>query len=60
MEKRAILAIGLSILVFIAFQYVQQKRQGQHPLPFAGGQYHGFHVEGARLVALRRRDQSMG
>jgi len=31
MEKRAILAIGLSILVFIAFQYFQQKRQGQHP-----------------------------
>jgi YidC/Oxa1 family membrane protein insertase len=28
MEKRAILAIGLSVLVFIAFQYIQQKRQG--------------------------------
>jgi YidC/Oxa1 family membrane protein insertase len=31
MEKRAILAIGLSILVFIAFQYLQQKRQGPVP-----------------------------
>ncbi len=31
MEKRAILAIGLSILVFIAFQYVQQKRLDQNP-----------------------------
>jgi YidC/Oxa1 family membrane protein insertase len=28
MEKRAIIAIGLSVLVFIAFQYIQQKRQG--------------------------------
>ncbi len=31
MEKRAILAIGLSILVFIAFQYLQQKRLDQMP-----------------------------
>ena len=31
MEKRAILAIGLSILVFIAFQYLQQKRLEQNP-----------------------------
>jgi len=33
MEKRAILAIGLSILVFIAFQYIQQQRQGQRIQP---------------------------
>ncbi len=29
MEKRAVLAIGLSVLVFIAFQYFLQKRSGQ-------------------------------
>jgi YidC/Oxa1 family membrane protein insertase len=29
MEKRAILAIALSVLVFIVFQYVQQTRRGQ-------------------------------
>jgi YidC/Oxa1 family membrane protein insertase len=31
MEKRAIIAIGLSILVFLAFQYLQKKRLDQVP-----------------------------
>jgi len=51
MEKRAILAIGLSILVFIGFQYVQEKRLAQNPPAQPSKPTQGTVQEPERLAA---------